>query len=125
MIEFLNDLRYKIEFCLIFSGVSLGMFLNYWYLVVKWSPVIMVLSILCLWKKSKNPEYQKWNDYFKMIATFMVMMVCYRICYDGNRIEYANKVVAFQFYILSLYYILNRNQKLALNFSRICNIKKV
>jgi len=114
MIEFLNDLRYKIGFCLVFSGVSLGMLLNYWYPVVKWSPVIMVLSILCLWGKSKIPEYKKWNGYFKMIATFMVMMVCYRIFYDGNRIEYANKVVAFQFYILSLCYVLNRNQKLAL-----------
>lgn len=113
MIDLLNDLRHKIGFCFVFSGVSLGMLLNYGYPVTKWSPVIMVLSILCLWGKSEIQGAKKWNRYFKMIAIFMGVMVCYRIFYDGNRIEYANKVTVFQFYILSLCYVLNRNQKLA------------
>lgn len=111
--EIFADFRHKIGFCLVFSGVSLGMLLNFYYPVLKWSPVIMFLSICCLWGKSASADFPKWNKHFKTIAFFMILMLIYRLIYDGKNINYANKVAMFQLYILSLCYVFNRNHKLS------------
>lgn len=104
--------RYNIGFCLVFCGVPLGMLLNFFIPFISWSPLIMFFSICCLWGTSSTYEYQKWNKYFKTIVAFMIFMLCYRMFYDGNDVSYVNKLVTFQLYILSLCYILNRNQNL-------------
>lgn len=88
-------------------GVPLGMYFNYLFPVVKWSPVFMFTSVILI-MSYKNlilgrlPSYNKW---FRLIIIFQLLMLLYGLFSDNLTSQY----LSFHLYIITLVVALASN----------------
>lgn len=96
----------KIEFSTCFGialsliGVPLGMYFNYLFPIIEWSPIFMMFSIIliCSYKNLFLWRFPSYNKIFTLIFVFQLFMLLYGIFSDKLTIQY----LSFHLYILSL-----------------------
>lgn len=81
-------------------GVPIGMYLNYIFPFVKWSPVIMFISIICIlsFKNLILGKLPSYNKTFKIILLFQLLMLLYGSFSSNLTFQY----LTFHFYIVVL-----------------------
>jgi hypothetical protein len=89
-------------------GVPLGMYFNYLFPFVKWSPVFMFISVILIisYKNfflGKLPSYNKW---FTMVIAFQLLMLLYGLCSNNLTFQY----LSFHVYVILLSFALASNQ---------------
>ncbi|MGO4770121.1 hypothetical protein ACEN2I_00525 [Flavobacterium sp. W22_SRS_FK3] len=90
-------------------GVPLGMYFNYLFPFIKWSPIFMFLSIILIVSYEnlffgKLPSYNKW---FTLVIAFQLLMLFYGLFSD----RFTSQLLSFHVYIISLTFALASNQK--------------
>jgi len=88
-------------------GVPLGMYCNYLFPIVKWSPIFMLFSVLFIASyvhlfSARLPLFNKW---FATILFFQFLMLLYGVFYENTTDQY----VSFHLYIMSLIIALASN----------------
>lgn len=105
--------RQNIGICLVFTGVTTSMFLNYFFPVIYWTPFVMFLSCLLLCDKSILYSNIRWNKTFKSIVMFQIIMLLYFIFYFNESVAHLwGKQLSFHLYIMFLAIILMRTRTL-------------
>jgi hypothetical protein len=88
-------------------GVPIGMYLNYFIPIVKWSPVLMFASVFLIVSfknvyKAKLPLANKTGGF---IALFQLIMIIYGMFSDNMTFQY----LSFHVYIIALFLALSSN----------------
>lgn len=109
-----KSLRQDIGISLVFVGVTLSMFLNYFYPVTYWTPIIMLLSCLLLCDSSTLRSRIVWNHTFKMIVAFQIIMLFYFVVSFNEELAHQikTKLLSFHIYVLALSLILMKTQSI-------------
>lgn len=92
--------RQSLGIALVLVGVPLGMFANYFFPFIKWSPIFMVISILLIfsYRNLANLEFPLFNKYFGIIILFQIIMLFYCLLSTSITITY----IPFHIYIIFL-----------------------
>ncbi|KAA6326058.1 hypothetical protein EZS27_024794 [termite gut metagenome] len=119
----------SIGMALAFVGVPLGMYFNFIFPVVKWSPIFMFLSVLLMisYRNLYNLNFPSFNGIFKYILFFQFLMLSYGVISERMTQQY----LTFHLYIIATIIALStRNSQISYNkvietvfvFSSICVI---
>lgn len=89
-------------------GVPLGMYFNYLFPFIKWSPIFMFLSVILIisYKNlflGKLPSYNKW---FTILIAFQLLMLFYGLSSDKLTFQY----LSFNVYVILLAFALASNK---------------
>lgn len=110
MIYNVNELKHRLGFCLVVIGVPMGMLLNYFVPIVKWSPLIMIISILFLSDFSTIRNKIRINNSFKALLVLQLMMIIYWFLLD-NHLTLINYLF-FHLFIIALVVVFSISRKL-------------
>lgn len=93
-------LVHSLGISLVSLGVPLGMYGNYLFPIVKWSPLFMALSLLLIisYKNLINFKFPLFNKYFAIIIGFQAFMLFYGILSENLTGQY----LSFHLYIITL-----------------------
>lgn len=69
--------RQKIGISLVLVGITISMFLNYFLPITYWTPFVMGLSCLLLCDRTTFEGTTYFNEIFKYILAFQLIMLCY------------------------------------------------
>lgn len=110
----IGSLKQNMGICLVFVGVTLSMFLNYFYPITYWTPIIMALSCILMCDSSTLKSSLRWNKTFKMIIVFQLIMLFYFVvsCNEGLGLHQKTKLLSFHLYILTLSLVLMKTPAL-------------
>lgn len=111
MIKSLKELRYHLGLSLSIIGVTIGMLLNYFFPVVKWSPIVMSLSILLLLDKNIFVKSLKPNKFLVAIVFFQLFMILCSIVSDYSSPVF-NKYLSYHLYIIAIAVVFAKNSDL-------------
>ena len=104
-------LRQNLGICLVFTGVTTSMFLNYFFPVVYWTPFVMLLSCILLCDSSTFCASARWNRPFKSILMFQGIMLLYFVFYFNEAVSQLwFKQLSFHLYIIVLAIVLMRTK---------------
>ena len=106
-----KTLRYKIGLSLSIIGVTIGMLLNYAFPVMKWSPIIMFLSIALLFSKSMFRGTVKVNKFFVAILSFQIIMIAY-LFITAKSPTVLPKYLPFHLFVIFFSFVLMRNKEI-------------
>lgn len=103
----------NIGISLIFVGVTISMFLNYFYPIMYWTPWIMILSCILLCNKNTFKGTAYLNKSFKIIIYYQLLMLFYLICFFNNDTDQSwTKQLSYHLYILAIISIFARTPSL-------------
>lgn len=105
--------RQNIGMSLIFVGITISMFLNYFVPIIHWTPFIMLLSCILLCEKTTFRVETETNRTFKTLIFFQLLMLFYLVCFFNSEADAPwSKQLSFHFYILAIIAIFLRTPSL-------------
>lgn len=98
-----------IGIALAITGVPLGMYFNYLFPIIEWSPFFMLASVAAIinYKNLSNFKFPSINDFFKIVLIFQMLMVVYGLFSSKMTTKYLN----FHLYILLLVVALSSRKR--------------
>lgn len=109
----LKEIRQNIGISLIFTGVTLSMYLKYFVSDVPLSPVIMLLSCVLLCDKDTFRNNMNWNRGFRFLFLFQLFMIFYLFLFFNDQSDTTiPKQLSFHLYILALIFIFGHTPSL-------------
>lgn len=107
------SLRQNLGICLVFVGVTTSMFLNYFFPITYWTPIVMFLSCLLLCDSTTFTNKTSFNKTFKALFCFqLIMLVYFFFTFNEDEKHFWNRNLSFHLYIITLLIILSRTPKL-------------
>lgn len=106
--------RQKIGISLVLVGITISMFLNYFLPITYWTPFVMGLSCLLLCDRTTFEGTTYFNEIFKYILAFQLIMLCYFFLSFNEELAHQikGKLLSFHLYIICLAFILMRTPSL-------------
>lgn len=102
-----DNIRIKIGICLALCGVPLAMLLNFLIPITPWSPIIMLLSALCLFDGFRNVGNTN-SRYLTIILLFQLLMLVYWFFDDKHEFKY----LSFHLFIIAFCFVIRNNEKI-------------
>lgn len=111
------DTRASIGVALVWSGVPLGMYLNFFFPTITWSPWVMAASILLIarYKNLFAGRLPAYHPMLLVVAAFQSFMLIYGAFSDTMTTQYAS----FHLYVIALVIALASNNRDQGDFSKV------
>lgn len=114
-----RDLFADIGIALILIGVPLAMYLNYYFPIVDWSPVIMALSVILVmsFRNLLKIRFPLFNRIGTIIVFYQIIMILYGLYSD--KMDF--RLLSFHLYIIVLFVALSSNSpRLSFESTKTC-----
>lgn len=109
----IKSLRQSFGISLVFVGITISMFLNYYFPFLYWTRYVMFLSCILICDKTTFRKHVQWNNTFKVLFAFQILMLIYLFLFYNDEYYYNwNKYLSFHLYVIALIFILARTDKL-------------